>query len=503
MKNVGILLHPTFNSILLSGSLDSRLTFSRASNATMFDSTGTMVYAPSNMLLNSAMLADQSVTVLAGASYTLSFYGTGSVAVSGGVTDNLAGTGAAVRVYKNLAASSTTSITFTVTGSVTQAQLERTSYNSPQTYNATAAAAYYGPRFDHNPNTVSLLGLLLEGQKSNRETVSSFASEWIGAGSTLSMVSSEYVPGFSQSAKLTENTSTSAHLVYRGSYLSYSAGSTYTISVFLKAGTEYVAQLVAAGGGTTAYANFNLSNGTIGAYSATSVNMQKISNGWYRCSLTYTAGSSSTSQPGNIYFTNNDVNAARLSSYTGSGKYLYMYGFQNEIGNFATSYIPTFGASVTRYADFLYTTSIPWFNATSGSFVVTGIAGGYSATVNSRYATFSDGTSNNAIATLAVTNTESQALIVNGGSSYTSAGGLTPSVNFKSGVVYASGANLSAYNGTLHTNGTFGAAPVPTGINRLDIGNRHAGDMPFFGWVQHFTYWNHTLTNSQLQTVTT
>jgi len=39
---------------LASTSLDSRITFSRASSATMYDSTGTLVYAPMNLLLQSA-----------------------------------------------------------------------------------------------------------------------------------------------------------------------------------------------------------------------------------------------------------------------------------------------------------------------------------------------------------------------------------------------------------------------------------------------------------------
>ena len=159
-------LSPTKYYNFLTGTLPSDLTFSRASNATMYDSTGTLVWAPANLLLNSAALGTQTVTVVSGQSYTLSFYGTGSVTLSGGATGTLSGTGASNRVSVAFTAS-TTSVTFTVSGSVTSGQLEPTSYNSPQAYNATTSSAYYGPRFDTNPSTLTLNGLLIEEQRTN------------------------------------------------------------------------------------------------------------------------------------------------------------------------------------------------------------------------------------------------------------------------------------------------------------------------------------------------
>ena len=81
-----------------------------------------------NVVLNSATLATQNVTVSA-TPYTLSFYGTGSVALSGVHTGSLAGTGATNRVSLTFTPTAGT-LTLTVTGSVTSAQLEEGAFAS-------------------------------------------------------------------------------------------------------------------------------------------------------------------------------------------------------------------------------------------------------------------------------------------------------------------------------------------------------------------------------------
>ena len=127
------------------GTLDPRITFTRASTGTYFDSAGTMqtaaINAPrwdydpvtlqsrgllledqrTNLLLNSATLGTQSVAVTAQA-YTLSFYGSGTITKSGTATGALVGTGPQ-RVTQTFTPTAGT-LTLTVTGSVTNAQLE-------------------------------------------------------------------------------------------------------------------------------------------------------------------------------------------------------------------------------------------------------------------------------------------------------------------------------------------------------------------------------------------
>lgn len=101
------------------------------------------VYAPNNLVTQSAALATQTVAVAIGRAYVLSFNGTGSVALSGAATGSLAGLGAGTRVSRALTAA-TASLTLTVTGSVTSAQLEQSTATTPGPYFQTLAAPYFG-----------------------------------------------------------------------------------------------------------------------------------------------------------------------------------------------------------------------------------------------------------------------------------------------------------------------------------------------------------------------
>lgn len=146
--------------------VDPRITFTRASTATYFDEFGAMRTAlanvpridfypttleckgllieeqRTNLLLNSYTLATQNVTVTAVA-HTLTFYGTGTVTLSGAATGVLVGTGAANRVALTFTPTAGI-LTLTVTGSCSQGQLELgtfpTSYIPTTSAQATRAA---------------------------------------------------------------------------------------------------------------------------------------------------------------------------------------------------------------------------------------------------------------------------------------------------------------------------------------------------------------------------
>ena len=135
-------------SFMTPGTLDPRITFTRASTATYTDFNGVTqtagVNAPrwdytggalrgllieearTNVLLNSAALSTQGVAVTAQA-YTLSFYGTGTITMSGAATGALVGTAAGQRVSQTFTPTAGT-LTCTVTGSVLNAQLEAGSF---------------------------------------------------------------------------------------------------------------------------------------------------------------------------------------------------------------------------------------------------------------------------------------------------------------------------------------------------------------------------------------
>ena len=79
-----------------------------------------------NLYLNSATLATQNITTTA-SSYTVSFYGTGTITFSGSYVGSLVGAGAAVRVSKTFTATAGT-LTSTISGQVTEGQCENLTY---------------------------------------------------------------------------------------------------------------------------------------------------------------------------------------------------------------------------------------------------------------------------------------------------------------------------------------------------------------------------------------
>ncbi len=110
-------------------------TFTRATVATVFDNTGKLITVPAgvprfegaryvrNLLASSDSLSTQDVTVTAD-TYTISFYGTGTLSFSGAYAgSNLVGTSSLVRTTRTFTATAGT-LTITVSGAVNTAQLE-------------------------------------------------------------------------------------------------------------------------------------------------------------------------------------------------------------------------------------------------------------------------------------------------------------------------------------------------------------------------------------------
>jgi hypothetical protein len=124
---------------------------------------------------------------------------------------------------------------------------------------------------------------------------------------------------------------------------------TYTFSCFAKYNSAAVFLLTASDFATSATtASFNLQTGVAtfsegATWSGTSVKMENYGNGWYRCIMTSTSP------------TTTGLYASLLTSTTGS---VYIYGMQCEQADYATSYIPTLGAAVTRGADSAFKTGI-------------------------------------------------------------------------------------------------------------------------------------------------
>jgi len=142
------------------------LTFTRASTATRVNSAGLiesvatgvpridytsgcgkLLLEPqrTNLVFPSATASTQTVITTA-QSYTLSFYGTGTVVRSGTSTGTLVGTGANDRVFVTFTATAG-SLTLTITGSVTDWQLEAGAYSTSVIITTTTAVTRVADAF--------------------------------------------------------------------------------------------------------------------------------------------------------------------------------------------------------------------------------------------------------------------------------------------------------------------------------------------------------------------
>jgi hypothetical protein len=193
---------PALSLDFLSGTLDPRITFTRSSTATFTGSNGLIQsaavneprfdYNPStlapkgllieeartnlllNSLINGASLSTQTVTVAA-TPYTISFYGTGTITLSGASVAIVTGTG----VYPNRQTLTFTpsagALICTVSGSVQYAQLEAGSF-------ATSFIPTAGTSVIRNNDVASMTGTNFSSWFNQSE--GTFLAEFSGQGTS-------------------------------------------------------------------------------------------------------------------------------------------------------------------------------------------------------------------------------------------------------------------------------------------------------------------------------
>jgi hypothetical protein len=216
-------------------------------------------------------------------------------------------------------------------------------------YIETTTAAVYGgitdnvPRLDYTDS--SCPALLLEPQRTNLFTNSEYfgGTDWTKGNSSITNNTTTSPSGFVDGSFLVPNTSLGVHTC--GQSVGITSG-TYTLSVYAKQG-GYKNLLVW----------FDTYSGGVGVnlddlsvfrdQNNDGYTIEDFGNGWVRIAVTITA--SSAADP-NFYVYSNAATPA--ITYAGDGTSgIYLYGAQLEAGSYATSYIPTYGTSVTRVAD--------------------------------------------------------------------------------------------------------------------------------------------------------
>jgi hypothetical protein len=241
-------------------------------------------------------------------------------------------------------------------------------------------AASGAARFDHDPVTGESKGLLIEEQRTNLGTQSSYLagsiSEYNSVRTTQLQNQIIAPDGTLTGDKLIATTDGSTHRLDQSARSMFSVSTTYTVSCYAKAG-EYEGITLTITGSSN-YVNgvyFNLTTGSSGvmggSYTST---MEDVGNGWYRCSVTRTTPSSIAASDNKWIL--GIVDSGSNISFDGDGfSGVYVWGAQVEAGAFPTSYIPTSGSQVTRSADAASMTGTnfsDWYRQDEGTVYVAG-----------------------------------------------------------------------------------------------------------------------------------
>jgi hypothetical protein len=378
------------------------------------------------------------------------------------------------------------------------AQLEAGSTATTYTRNN---GGVFPARFEYDPVTLQPRGLLVEEQRTNLALYSEQFDNaaWTKFNATVTANATVSPDGTANADKLVEDATASAgHLISQGPTLTAVA---HTYSVYAKASERNWICLLN-NSIANALAFFNLATGTIGTVgSGATATITNVGNGWYRCSVTFTA----------IAATNNcHIRLApsdNVLSYNGvAGSGAFIYGAQLEAGTFATSYIPTVASQVTRSPDICNITApmfAPWYNQPAGTFVVE--VGRFSSVPSTALATLISVTDN------PLTNDWILMFGDNAGttSNYTSAGvgqaslyvATSISAGGKTGFAYAANDFAAAVNGGAVTTDTSGT--LNTDLTVLRIGGFAANPNYLNGHIRRVTYYPFRASNNQLQALTT
>jgi hypothetical protein len=332
--------------------------------------------------------------------------------------------------------------------------------------------------------------LLVEPQRTNIFTYSSSFdnSAWPKYEASITANNTTAPDGTTTADKVIPSTANDAHGIERPV-----TGAAQSFSVYAKAG-EYsrIALLFTV---HNAQAKFNLINGTVISTSGTvTASIEDAGNGWYRCIISTTL---TTHNEARIYVLDNSSNF----NYIGNGTNgLFIWGAQLEAGSYATSYIPTTSASVTRNADVISKTGISsLIGQTEGTLFCEVLQMGGNTIVPFQ---LSDTTNSNR-AQIEISGVGAPLCVVSSGGVNTAVivGSYVPFNQYhKIAVTYKANEFKLYVNGALVGTDTSGAVPIS--LSAVYIGSESGTTYAGFE-MKSAVHWKQVLTNDQLISLTT
>lgn len=344
------------------------------------------------------------------------------------------------------------------------------------------------PRIDFKDNTKG--SLLLEPQRVNIFDYSSDLSAWSKLNSTVTESSVLSLDGVNNSYAY-EKTSSSTSYIYRT--VSLSNTTDYTLSFFVKSGTSTNVRtdIWDTVQSTQCSIQVDLVTKSVSNFIGTSYKIEDYTNGWMRISVTFTS-ESSFGTTFNRYFNDDSI-----------GTELYIWGAQIEQGSYATSYIPTSGSTVQRQADVANGSgNSEVFNDSEG--VLFADISALADDLTNRGITISDGSVNNRV-TMFFTNVSNaiQVKVVVGGSnslnSYIAISNI--SLHNKFALKYKQNDFSLFVNGFELITDTSGITFSNGTLTELAF-DRGDGGEDFYGKTKEIGYYDATLTDSELEYLT-
>ena len=303
---------------------------------------------------------------------------------------------------------------------------------------------------------------------------------------------------------ITESDSASNNKYIQSDLFNISSGAKITGSVFLKANQLNWARVILVNSSLNKSIDcfFNLESGVVGTSSATgsstvsSTSIEDYGNGWFRCNIVGDLDTSTNCRM-RCYLADGDNDSSVYGDGT-SG--IYIYGAQIEQQSYATSYIPTSGASATRNQE-LCNNATPVINSEEGTLYAE-----ISALANDgtyRGLTISDGTNSNVIRIYYTSATNRITIEVRSSNVgvFTNNYILTDSTQFSKIAIKYKENDFALWVDGVEV-GTDNSGNAPILLSELSF-NNGVGTETFFGNTKGLKYYPKALADVQLEDLTT
>ncbi|WAB91960.1 hypothetical protein OSS47_28245 [Pseudomonas citronellolis] len=362
------------------------------------------------------------------------------------------------------------------------------------------------PRFDYDPVTLELRGLLVEEQRTNLLLNSVLAGGTAGTNSGEAVPPTGWQLGFAGSGGVVGYPAVYGLTGLRTAAASSSERPFIARSVTLSANTNYVA---------SARVSAVVGAVPVGAI----IRWDNLPGGNSQSGLLVNG----VSVPATTNVAVGDVIAAVVSINATGGNGFARFGMgangnqlvpgdvtlvacNAEVGLFPTSYIPTTSAQVTRAADVASVNTLsPWFNPNEGTLFVDAVAAGLPVgTAAMCSVSLTSGASiNERLLALQFGSTYFRAGGVGSGgidtAVLTMAGAPVAGTNYRAAIAFGLNDARGAVNGTPSSQDT--STPVPA-VTTMNIGRLGVSNQPFNGHIRRIRYWPRRLFDNELQRIT-